>query len=765
MNYDFSKLNDREFEHLGASILEKILNTRIETFKTGKDGGVDGRFWIGTNKEGIVQCKHYLNTPYNQLISKLRNEESKKVDILKPERYILIISKELSRKNKQEIKGIFNPYIKSVKDIWGIEDLNAFLSKKQNQDIVEQNFKLWLTSTSVLDLIYNNAIKGRSESTINEIKEKAYKYALTENHKKAITILEEKNVIILTGEPGIGKTTLANNLSLYCTAKGYEFCDIEENFTEAENIFRENEKKQIVFYCDDFLGSNLYDAINSKRDSHIVKFINRVRKDSSKKFILTSRTNILNKAYSLSHRFKNDQINNNEFLLKVENLTEIDKAQILYNHIYHSKLSKDYIDKIYEDKKYREIIRHRNFNPRIIEFITDDIRIGDTTSDKYWDYITKNLNEPEEIWADYFQHQADDCVRALTFLTVYNKGKIHEDTLRNAYNQFIKLHTINLGDHTDKSFETVRKLVIKSLLNRNQIRKDSYEYVLFNPSISDFVLKSYSKETELISNILKSLGTKISIEYFNTLTIFKKISKKNSLIIHENLFDYFFDKKLEEEDWDFLILLAYIDFFNENLKGRIEKFITTLSNSHYASGNYLSELLAILKDFDLEIKLKDYQFLIGFIEKTTDEDTLKELFNFIDQFQINDLIILNVVEEQFESYVIDIIDNDGINIDYKRYIENNYYPDGNTDYRINTRDIEADVSESLNSVFNEFNENTFLKIELNIDNLLSNIDFDRKAENYLIDNYHYPDDDVYDKDDNYYSNGTYHDTIDAIFER
>lgn len=181
MSYDFSKLNDREFEHLGASVLEKVLNTRFETFKTGKDGGVDGRFWIGTNKEGILQCKQYLNTPYKLLISKLRNEEAEKVRNLKPERYILVISKELSRKNKQEIKGIFNPYIKSEKDIWGIEDLNAFLSKKENQDIVEQNFKLWLTSTSVLDLIYNNAIKGRSESTINEIKEKAYKYALTEN--------------------------------------------------------------------------------------------------------------------------------------------------------------------------------------------------------------------------------------------------------------------------------------------------------------------------------------------------------------------------------------------------------------------------------------------------------------------------------------------------------------------------------------------------------------------------------------------------------
>ncbi|WP_164467959.1 restriction endonuclease [Epilithonimonas vandammei] len=47
MEYDFSKLNDREFENLAASIIEKELKNRVEIFKSGRDGGVDGRFWIG----------------------------------------------------------------------------------------------------------------------------------------------------------------------------------------------------------------------------------------------------------------------------------------------------------------------------------------------------------------------------------------------------------------------------------------------------------------------------------------------------------------------------------------------------------------------------------------------------------------------------------------------------------------------------------------------------------------------------------------------
>jgi hypothetical protein len=107
MEYDFSKLNDREFEALGASVIGKILNKRIETFKAGKDEGVDGRFWIGRKKEGIIQCKHYIETTYNKLISKLESEEVAKVNKLNPSKYIFITSKQLSRLNKQRIKKIF----------------------------------------------------------------------------------------------------------------------------------------------------------------------------------------------------------------------------------------------------------------------------------------------------------------------------------------------------------------------------------------------------------------------------------------------------------------------------------------------------------------------------------------------------------------------------------------------------------------------------------------------------------------------------------
>lgn len=762
MEYDFSKLNDREFETLAASVIEKEVNEKVEIFKAGKDGGVDGRFWIGESKEGIIQCKHFLETPYPKLISKLKAEESHKVKKLNPDKYIFVTSKKLSRTNKQEIKEIFHPYIHTEQDIWGIEDLNAFLSKKENQDIVERNYKLWVTSTSVLDFLYNNAIKGRSQSTILEIKEKTHKYVVTANHSKGLRILEGNNVVILTGEPGIGKTTLADNLAIHYMAKGYEFCDIEENISEAESLFRENEKKKILFYYDDFLGSNMYDAINNKKDSHIIKFINRIKKDNSKKFILTSRTNILNKAYSLSHIFQNLKIRDNEFLLKIENLSSIDKARILYNHIYHSSLPEKFIDIIYQDKRYKEIIKHRNFNPRIIEFITDSSLIGNLKPESYWPYICKSLNKPEIIWAEYFQNQTDDCVRALTYLTVFNNGKINEDNLRNSYNVFLSIHTVNLGDHSDKSFEAVRKLATKSLLNRNQIEENKYEYVLFNPSIADFVLSTYYNEIDLICNILKSLDNEVSIDYLHVLLRSDKINNSHSSRILENLFDYFFEPKLKDEGWDFLIALCYLDFFNEKLNKKIEIFLSTLINADNPCGKRLWELLMILSEFKPEIKFQNFKFLYNFIDDTYDEETLKKLLDFVDQYNIEDENILMQIDTLLEQYLKSIVDSNDFDIDYSKHLNHYYHPDGYSDYDIDINGVESDISESLDSYLNDFNANVLEKISFDTSSIISNIDIDYKITRFL-ESYE-PD---YDGDSHggHYSGRSGEDDIDALFER
>ena len=553
-------------------------------------------------------------------------------------------------------------------------------------------------------------------------------------------ILKKKNVLIITGEPGLGKTMLADNLALTYVAKGYEFCDIEENISEAENILREVEKKKILFYCDDFLGSNFYDAVSNKKDSHIVKFINRIKKDKFKKFILTSRTSILNKAYSLSHMFQNSEIRNDEFLLTVKKLTEIDKARILYNHIYHSNLDIKYIDKIYENKRYKNIIKHPNFNPRIIEFITGAQRVT-VSSEQYWEYIQEKLENPKEIWAKYFQTQNDDSIRTLVLLTVFNQRNITECKLQDSYNTFLNIHPANQGDHSDKNFNAVIELATGALLNRTQITEREYRYTLFNPSIADFIFSQYLEDHYLIINILKSLETKESLIFLKSLSLQnkKKITREKLQIIQSSLFDYFLTKKIQKEDWDFLILLSYLDFVDSSNNTKIIFFLETLVNTSNASGSRLLELLYLLINFKSSIKIERFDFLKGFIENYLDEDDLKHLFNFIETFDINDDFILSKIESRLEDFLFERAYE--VDIDY---------------YYIDTDGIENEIELDLNGILETFNSSALKRINIDISNIVFNLD--KEALKRRKD---YSENDTSNRVPDY----SYKEDIDAIFER
>ncbi|MDE5423707.1 restriction endonuclease [Ancylomarina sp. DW003] len=762
MEYFLSKLNDREFESLAGDIISAYLNCRVEKFKAGRDGGVDGRFWFG-EKEGVIQCKHYLKTGYQGLLSKLKSEEVNKVRNLNPAKYIFFTSVPLSRENKKQIFNLFAPFIKSESDVWGEDDITDFLSKKENQNIVEKNYKLWITSTYIFDILLHNATKGRSESTIKEIRSHNERYAITENHIKGAEILKKKNVIIISGEPGIGKTTLANNLALYYIANGFEFCDIEESISEAEDLFREKENKKIIFYCDDFLGSIMYDAVNNKRDSHTVKFINRIKSDKTKKFILTSRTNILTKAVSLSHQLQNNNIREDEFLLKIENLSDLDKAKILYNHIYHSNIDSIYIDEIYKQKRYKDIIRHKNFNPRIIEFITDDRRISKIKSEQYWNYIISKFENPEDIWRDYFQTQIDDPVRVLSFLTVFNAGKIDEKVLSRSYSTFKKSFKIHF-DHTDNSFNAVRRLAVGSLLDRSETWDDKIEYSLFNPSIGDFILNTYLEEVDLVISILKSLGTDSSINFLNSLRSNNKISKDIIQQIQEELFNYFYADKLRNRDWDYLVLLSSLDIYNPRITFKIKDLIKQLSNNKEPKGVRLYELLVLLVDFDEIIDIHDFSFISEFIENNgIDNIDLEYLLELIKRYEIEDKLFFEKICVAVESYFIEALDEDKSSANIGEYLDSSCCNEsGDIDFCIDYNGIKSELESILDTIVSGFNKELVDYVNINYSNIIDSINIDEEVNDYFS-SYG----DGYDEDEfrGASSHNDLENDIEAVFER
>ena len=722
-DYDFSTINDKEFENISIDLVSIDKKKRFERFKGGRDGGIDGRFYSNNGTQEVIQCKHYLGTGFSGLISSLKKKntsgvnEIDKVLNLNPEKYIFTTSLPLSASNKKTIKDLFQPYIKNDNDIYGQEDLNDILSK--NSSIEEKYYKLWISSTTVLRRIYNNAINGRSESLIEDIKDNAKFYVITDNHNEALKKINETNILIIAGEPGIGKTTLAEHIALYFIEKNFEFYDIENSINEAENIF-DSEKKQI-FYFDDFLGSNYLEAIESKKDSQIVKFIKRIQKDKNKKFILTSRTNILNQAISLSDKFSTKNIRQNEFVIKINSLTEIDKARILYNHIYHNNLDKSYCDVICRNKNYNYIIKHRNFNPRIIEFISN-IDEDTVTSSDYLNYIQDKLNNPEEIWKNTFDKQSDEFNRTLVFLTVFNGNKIEENILIDSYQKYIRLNELQNYSNVSKSFDSIIEEIVKYFLHRTN-REGIIEYSLFNPSIADFVINKYINKLVPSILCLETLYGLKNLEFFYKRNRITDIEFTNTLLsLYESININSF---VNSREIDYIIKLISI-FIENNLDKKIntEKIPVIYEKIINCSLDFtlVKDFTNSIIFFNIDFQNKSCLFKqLCHLSDIDDEDDINSIIKLFNLYSLTDIKII----EQLNNLVVDSLIN---SLQYRlEDLEVNEFEDSDFTYQYNEEgeviglfDVYINESDFLEEYI--ANIESFKGLKINESNIIYNID-------------------------------------------
>lgn len=516
-NYDFSTLNDKDLEELALDLLNAQLKLDLQSFKVGIDGGVDLRHSTPKNDNSIVvQVKHYLKSGYSKLKSDLKNKELKKVKKLNPDRYIIVTSVELSKIQKDELKVNFSPFIKTSNDIFGREDLNKYLRKFKS--IEKSHFKLWFSSTEIISSILNNAIEGRTRCYLDRIKSKIPLYVLTKNLDDANEILEREKILLITGQPGIGKTTLAEVL-LYEKAKQKSKIYLINKIKDAEDVISLDDNEKQVFYFDDFLGEVYYEIITgSQNESEISRFVDTIKHTPNKYIILSTRTVILEQAKAKSEKIKRSRIETGKYEILLNNYTNLEKAKILYNHMYFRNLKSELFNGIIQNKFYKKVIQHKNYSPRIIEFITDENRIKEFNTDDYNNFIIYNLDHPEEIWKDSFQNQINYFDQCFLYTLFTFKRGTSESTLNKAlecrldYEKRINNQQIKVDQFSNSLKTLLDGFIVSTVVN---IDKNLKNYNLINPSLSDFILSSVRKSFELKKAILNSVKFIEQLDFFN----------------------------------------------------------------------------------------------------------------------------------------------------------------------------------------------------------------------------------------------------------
>jgi|GEM_PF-874152 DNA polymerase III delta prime subunit len=637
--YDFSTLNDKEFEEFCCELLNKHFKLELQSFKKGKDGGIDLRYSSSKNNNSvIVQAKQYY-TKFKDLFDKLKKEELPKVQKLKPEQYWLVTSLPLSAAYKDQIAELFEGFMPNANFVLGREDLNKLLNLHKS---VEKNWlKLWLSNTSVLQRMLNNGVYNRSEFHQEKIIRTVKLYVKNKSLAEAGKIIKKNKFLLITGQPGVGKTTLANILTYQFLAQGYQLIYINKDINEAEDVFERDKDMRQLFYFDDFLGKTHLELLNNTNssESSIVNFIERIQFSRNKYLVMTTRTTILNDAREHFEKIRQAKIDLEKKEIRLTDYSIADKGRILYNHIFHANIDRAYKEVVFKDKNYWKIIRHRNYTPRLIEFFCKSYNISEVKPAKYLAFVLNVLEYPEEIWRHSFTKQLRAEDRFLIgslysfgsnfrYLTYRFDSHIRMDCLEIAFNARIN-HEIKNNGHvrsTDSFNSSLKHLLDGYLIS--YVEKDTNSNLLgfINPSINDFLFSYYKKSKEEKWKLIHGAAYLTQLKFcYNKLFSFSELG----FDVYEKETQTFIDHIQANSNR----FLATIHLDERNTIPYHEAFSCELAELYYEfrftdeiNEQVNNQITSLLKGIDLnKINHSCYEIIMKIITET-DEDSILEKY-------------------------------------------------------------------------------------------------------------------------------------------
>ncbi|QSI46777.1 restriction endonuclease [Thermobispora bispora] len=486
--YSFNTLSPSDFELLVRDLLYAEYGWQLEAFGHGRDGGVDLRGYVD-NQKVIVQCKHYSGSSFSQLRSSAKNEVPK-ISKERPDRYLFATSLDLSRTQKDALIEDLKPWIKSPGDLLTARDLNALLQR--HPTVERQHFKLWLASANVLQAIVQSGLWERSEALMEDIRDRVRLYVRSPAYDRAASILAKHHVVVITGPPGVGKSMLAEMLCLTHWHNGWQVISVSSDINEAWDAYRRDQKQ--IFFYDDFLGqTDISERGTKNEDSRIVRFMDRVAAEPTKRLVMTTRSQILRQASLTREPIARGNFKLRECVIPLTEYGALERAQILYNHLYFSNLSRDILRDYVAGGHYWKVVNHPNFAPRIIEQV---IKRPHSSAEELSNTLVATLTRPTDLWGTMFATALSDVARRIVLtLSTFPPTGVEVGYFRNAIRREADPISVT---HALRALEG-------TFIKIGTPPHGEEQYISYaNPSVRDFVLATLDEEPEYCQDLISN---------------------------------------------------------------------------------------------------------------------------------------------------------------------------------------------------------------------------------------------------------------------
>ena len=374
--YNLHRLGWNSFQQLCLTIAREVLGQTVQSFLDSNDAGRDGAFagrWtpaLGQHLSGtfVIQCKFSSKAGYLLTRSDI-TDEIPKVRKLVADRlcnvYILMTNAGVSGNQEAQIKSeLIGAGAKHVL-IYGSTWI---------EDQIKENTRLRMLVPRVYGLgdlsqILDERAYAQARAVLESLREDLAKVVITDSYRKAVSALDDHSFVLLIGEPAAGKTTIASMLAMAAADKWKSSVLKLEDPAKVVEHWNVDEPTQF-FWVDDAFGVTQYESSLVHSWNHVLPQIRTMLRKGAK-IVMTSRDYIYNRARQELKDGAFPLLNESQVVIDVHDLSDVEKQQILYNHLKLGKQSAAFRSDIKPHLEY--VAAHPRYIPETARRIADPL--------------------------------------------------------------------------------------------------------------------------------------------------------------------------------------------------------------------------------------------------------------------------------------------------------------------------------------------------------------------------------------------------------